>query len=308
MADRIGRSVAGRSVILQEQRRNVVDWFISIILGIVEGVTEFLPISSTGHLTITEQLLGLSIDSPDVTAFTAVIQVGAIAAAILYFWKDIVRLAVGWFVGLFRPAKRGTDYRLGWAVIVGSIPIGIVGLAFHTIIETVLRSLWVVAGALILWSVVLWVGDRYSTRMSVRRPERIRDESSLTVFDALVIGATQCFALVPGVSRSGATISAALLRGIDRTTATRWSFFLGIPALTLSGIMQAVTQFDSISSGIGWPPTIMATVVSFIVAYASIAWLLKFVASNRFTLFIVYRVLAGLVVIAFILLGAVQAV
>jgi len=285
-----------------------MDWFISILLGIVEGITEFLPVSSTGHLTIVEKLVGWSIDSSDVTAFTAIIQVGAILAAIIYFWKDIVRLAVGWFIGLFNSEKRGTDYRLGWAVIVGSLPIGIVGLLFHDIIETVLRSLWFVAGALIVWSAVLWVADRHSVRLMARQPKLVRSEEQLTVLDALIIGATQCIALVPGVSRSGATISAALLRGIDRTTATRWSFFLGIPALTLSGIMQAVTQYDQISSGIGWAATAVATVVSFVVAYATIAWLLKFVASNRFTLFIVYRVIAGLIIIALLLCGVVQAV
>ena len=285
-----------------------MDWFMSILLGIVEGITEFLPISSTGHLTITEKLLGLTIDSADVTAFTAVIQVGAIAAAILYFRKDILRLAVGWFAGVFHAEKRGTDYRLGWAVILGSIPIGIVGLVFRTIIETVLRSLWVVAGALILWSVVLWAADHYSTRLTNKAPEKVRDESTLTVIDALIIGTTQCFALIPGVSRSGATIAAALFRGIDRTTATRWSFFLGIPALTLSGVMQAVTQFDEVSSGLGWGPTAVATVVSFIVAYVTIAWLLRFVASNRFTVFIIYRVLAGLAIIALLLFHVITAV
>jgi undecaprenyl-diphosphatase len=282
-----------------------MNWFESIILGIVEGVTEFLPISSTGHLTVTEKLLGLSIDSPDVTAFTAIIQVGAIAAAILYFRRDIARLAVGWFVGLFKSDKRGTDYRLGWAVIVGSIPIGVVGLAFSTIIETVLRSLWVVAGALILWSVVLWIADRHSAKLSMGKRVQLREESSLTIVDALIIGSTQCLALIPGVSRSGATIAAALLRGVDRTTATRWSFFLGIPALTLSGIWQAITRFDDISAGVGWGPTAVTTAVSFVVAYVSIAWLLKFVATNRFTIFIIYRILIGCVIIALILFGVI---
>ena len=285
-----------------------MDWFMSILLGIVEGITEFLPISSTGHLTITEKLLGLNIDAPDVTAFTAVIQVGAIAAAILYFWKDIVRLAKGWFIGIIHTSQRGTDYRLGWAVIIGSIPIGIIGLAFRHFIETSLRSLWVVAAALIIWSLVLLAADWFSSLLSTQTPERIRNESSLTVVDALIIGSTQCLALVPGVSRSGATIAAALFRGIDRTTATRWSFFLGIPALTLSGLLQAVTSFDEISTGVGWGPTIVATVVSFGVAYASIAWLLKFVASNRFTVFVVYRILLGLLIIALILLGVILAV
>jgi len=292
-------------------------WFASILLGIVEGITEFLPVSSTGHLTIVEKLLGLSIDAADVTAFTAIIQVGAILAAIVYFWKDIVRLAVGWFRGLFNAKQRGTDYRLGWAVIVGSIPVGVIGFLLKNQIETVLRSLWFVAGGLILWSIVMWVADRYSARLAAAVPKRAagaaesglpRDESTLTVVDALIIGCVQVFALIPGVSRSGATISAALLRGVDRTTATRWSFFLGIPALTAAGVFQAAQNYHAISTGVGWGPTAVALVVSFVVAFAAIAWLLRFVASNRFTVFIVYRILAGLAVIALLVFGVVQAV
>ncbi|MCL2482030.1 MAG: undecaprenyl-diphosphate phosphatase [Propionibacteriaceae bacterium] len=285
-----------------------MSWLVAIVLGIVEGLTEFLPVSSTGHLTIVEKLFGLAIDSSDITAFTAIIQVGAILAAIIYFWKDIVRLAVGWFQGLFHADQRGTNYRLGWSVIIGSIPIGIVGLLFQKVIETTLRSLWVVAVALIVWSVVLWIADRHAANLDQSKRIQLRDESSLTMMDAIIIGCTQCLALVPGVSRSGATISAALLRGIDRTTATRWSFFLGIPALTLSGAMQAVTQYHTISTGVGWGPTIVATIISFGVAYAAIAWLLRFVASNRFTVFIVYRVLAGLVVMGLIVFGVIHAV
>jgi undecaprenyl-diphosphatase len=291
-----------------------MDWFAAIVLGIIEGITEFLPVSSTGHLTIAEQLLGWQIDSPDVTAFTAVIQVGAIAAAIAYFRRDIARLAIGWAGGLVHADRRGTDYRLGWAVIVGSIPIGVVGLVFQDTITTTLRSLWFVAGALMGWSLVLWAADWYSARLSAGRhtPRRaavagVRGESSVTIVDALIIGATQCLALIPGVSRSGATIAAGLLRGIDRATATRWSFFLGIPALTLSGVLQAVTEFDQIADGVGWGPTLVATAVSLVVAYATIAWLLRFVASNRFTVFIVYRLLAGAAIIVLIQTGVVPA-
>ncbi|MDR1448940.1 MAG: undecaprenyl-diphosphate phosphatase [Propionibacteriaceae bacterium] len=293
-----------------------MDWLAAIILGIVEGVTEFLPVSSTGHLTVVEKLLGYTIDDPDVTAFTAVIQVGAIAAAIVYFRRDIARLAVGWCAGLFDRSRRGTDYRLGWAVIVGSLPIGLVGLAAKDLIEGVLRSLWVVAAALAVWSVVMWLADRHAARLLAARPSRAveaaaaapRSEASLTVKDGLIIGLGQCLALIPGVSRSGATISVALFRGIDRTTATRWSFFLGIPALTASGLLQAVQAADDISAGVGWAPTAVAVAVSFAVAYVSIAWLLKFVASNRFTVFIVYRLLAGLAVAALLFSGVVAAV
>jgi undecaprenyl-diphosphatase len=291
-----------------------MDWLAAIILGIVEGITEFLPVSSTGHLTVVEKLLGLNIATADVTAFTAIIQVGAIAAAIVYFWRDIVRLVVAWFRGLFSAEQRqATDYRLGWAVIVGSIPIGIVGLAFEDVIETTLRSLWVVAGALIVWSVVMWLADRRATfatagTRAVDQGTTLRGESSLTVVDGLIIGLGQCLALVPGVSRSGATISVALFRGIDRTTATRWSFFLGIPALTASGILQAIKAADDINAGVGWIPTAVATGVSFLVAYASIAWLLKFVASNRFTIFVVYRILAGVAIASLVATHVIAAV
>ncbi|MDR0959090.1 MAG: undecaprenyl-diphosphate phosphatase [Propionibacteriaceae bacterium] len=289
-----------------------MNWIEAIVLGIVEGVTEFLPVSSTGHLTIVEKLFGLDIASRDVTAFTAIIQIGAIVAAIVYFWKDIVRLVVAWFSGLANKAKRSTDYRLGWAVIVGSLPIGFVGLALQNVIEGPLRSLWVVAGALILWSGVLFAADLFASRRHAAALRGsgpgLRQEKDLTVLDGLIIGLCQCIALVPGVSRSGATISAALFRGIDRTTATRWSFFLGIPALTASGVLQAVSAFDEVSVGVGWGPTIVAGVVSFVVAYISIAWLLKFVSSNRFTAFVVYRVVIGLVIVALLVFGVITAV
>jgi len=278
-----------------------MDWLHAIILGIVEGVTEFLPISSTGHLTIVEKLLGYQIDDPGLTAFTAVIQIGAILAAVIYFWKDIVRLATGWFRGVANAAHRDDpDYRMGWSVIIGSVPIAVVGLALQDVIEGPFRSLWVVVGGLIGWSVVLWLADRRGTLS--------RGEDSVTWQDALVIGSVQSFALIPGVSRSGATISAALLRGIDRVTATRLSFFFGIPALAAAGAMQAVTQAGNIASTVGWGPVVVGAVVSFVVGYASIAWLLRFVASNTFTGFVVYRVALGLLIAGLLVAGVVEAV
>ena len=282
-------------------------WWHAILLGIVEGLSEFLPISSTGHLTVVEKLLGYPIDDAGITAFTAIIQVGAIAAAIIYFLRDIVRLAVAWFRGLVsKEARSNVDYRLGWGVIVGSIPIAIVGLALQKIIEGGLRNLWVVAAALILWSVVLWLADRASARQTARRGTP-RGEESMTVMDALILGLWQCAALIPGVSRSGATISGGLFRGIDRVTATRWSFFLGIPALLAAGGFQAVKASKSIHETVGWGATAIGTVVAFVVAYASIAWLLRFVAHNRFTAFVIYRVVAGLAVVGLLVTGVVTA-
>jgi undecaprenyl-diphosphatase len=270
----------------------------AIILGVVEGVTEFLPISSTGHLTITEKLLGMDIDDPAVTAYTAVIQVGAIAAVLVYFWRDIVRLSKAWFRGLFSAgARRDFDYRFGWYVIAGSIPIGIVGFAFQDVIKGPLRSLWFVAGSLIVWSVVIAFAEYAATQ--------VRGERQLTLKDTLVIGLAQCLALVPGVSRSGATITVGLLRDLDRVTATRLAFFLGVPALTAAGVYELP---DALKSGtVGSVPLIVGTVVSFLVAYASIAWLLRFVAHHTMMSFVWYRVGLGLLIIVLLVTGAVQA-
>ena len=283
-----------------------MQWWHAILLGIVEGLSEFLPISSTGHLTVVEKLLGYSIDDAGITAFTAIIQVGAIAAAIIYFLRDIVRIAVAWFRGLVsKEARSHVDYRLGWGVIVGTIPIAIVGLTLQKVIEGGLRNLWVVAAALILWSVVLWFADRASVQSAPCGTPR--GEESMTLMDALILGLWQCVALIPGVSRSGATISGGLFRGIDRVTATRWSFFLGIPALLAAGGLEAVKASKSISATVGWGATAIGTVVAFVVAYASIAWLLHFVAHNRFTAFVIYRVVAGLAVVGLLVTGVVTA-
>ena len=279
-----------------------MNWLHAVILGIVEGITEFLPISSTGHLNIVEKLFGYEISSEGMTAFTAVIQVGAILAAIIYFWKDIVRIVVAWCKGLAsKEARQDPDYTLGWGVILGSIPVAVVGLLLKDFIEGPVRSMWVIAGALILWSVAMWLADRQQNLTKGMRDVSIKD--------ALVIGCFQALAPVfPGISRSGATISAGLFLRFDRVTATRLSFFLGIPALVAAGGLEAVTAGKHIAdASIGWGPTIVATVVSGVVAYATIAWLLKFVSSNKFTSFLIYRVILGVVIIALILAGLVAA-
>lgn len=272
----------------------------SLVLGIVEGLTEFLPVSSTGHLTITEKLLGLTVDDPGVTAYTAVIQLGAIAATLLYFGKDIVRLLVAWASGLVSaPARAHHDYQLAWAVIVGSIPVGIVGFAAKDLISGGLRNLWVVAVALIAWSAVMWLAETRHTMLTSKGIER--GEGQVTLLDGVVIGLVQCVSLVPGVSRSGATISAGLFRGLDRLTATRLSFFMAIPALTAAGIFEMLNETDHLKL-LGVGPIILGVVVSFVVAYASIAWLLKFVSSNKITAFVWYRVALGAVLL--VVLGA----
>ncbi len=273
----------------------------AVLLGAVEGLTEFLPVSSTGHLTILEKLLGQTIDDPDVTAFTAIIQIGAVLATVLFLRRDIVRIVPAFLRGLVRAdARDDADYRFGWAVVLGTIPIAIVGLLFKDQVETTLRSLWFVAGALILWSGAMAFADSRATQE--------RHEADVTWRDTLVIGVTQCLALVPGVSRSGATMSAGLLRGLDRVTVTRLSFFLSVPALLAAGVLQGVTESDRIASGVGWGPTIVATLVSFAVAYVAVAWLLRFVARHTYSVFIVYRVILGGVLLALLATGALDAV
>lgn len=278
-----------------------MEWWQAIILGIVEGVTEFLPVSSTGHLTIVEKLMGMRINDPSLTAFTAIIQVGAIIAAIVYFWDDIWRVLSAWWRGLWwKRARRQFDYKYGWAIIIGSVPIAIVGYLFKDEVETVLRSLWFVAFALIGWSAVMWIADKHS---AVRRGEK-----QTTWRDTLAIGFGQCLALIPGVSRSGATISVGLFRGFDRVTVTKLSFFLGIPALVAAGLLEVVTEHKYIAGGVGWGSTILATIVSFVVGYFSIAWLLKFVSNNDFSLFIKYRVGLGALIIVLLAAGAITAI
>ncbi len=281
----------------------MLEWWQTVLLGVVEGVTEFLPISSTGHLTVVEKLFGLSIDDPSVTAYTAIIQIGAMVASIVYFRSDIVRIASAWLRGLAgSEARQDPDYQMGWAVIAGFATTAVVGLTLKDFVEGPFRSLWFVVGGLLAWSVVMFLGDRLG--------RQDRGEHSITWKDGLLLGLVQSVALVPGVSRSGATISGALLMGIDRVTATRMSFFLGIPTLIAAGGLQAVTQASAISApgGIGWGPTVVGMIVSFVVAYASIAWLLKFVATNDFTIFVIYRVVLALVIAGLLLVGAITAV
>ncbi len=274
-----------------------MDYLDAIILGIVEGLTEFLPVSSTGHLTIADKWLGLPVDDPAITAYTAVIQIGAIAAVVLFFYKDIVAMAAGWFRGLVSAEKRTeVEYRLGWCVIVGSIPIGIVGFLAKDIISGPLRSMWWVGIGLVAWSAVMIFAEHRATQA--------RDETQLSVWDALLIGLSQCFALIPGVSRSGATISAGLLLGLDRVAATKLSFFLSIPALTAAGLYELK---HVIGSDIGIGPTIVGTAVSFVVAYAAVAWLLKFVAGHPITWFVPYRVVLGVTILALLASGAMTA-
>jgi undecaprenyl-diphosphatase len=258
----------------------------AVILGAVEGITEFLPVSSTGHLTIVEKLFGFDIAADDITAFTAIIQSGAVFATLIFLRKDLIRIIAAWIKGLFSAAGReNPDWKFAWAVILGSIPIGIIGLAFQDTIEHGLRSLWFVAGALIIWSGAMAFADHAATQ--------IRHEDDVTWKDTLIVGIVQCLALIPGVSRSGATMSAGLLRDLDRVTVTKLSFFLSIPALFGATILQVHDYSGQIADGVGWTNTATATLVSFVVGYAAVAWLLKFISRHSYSIFIAYRLVLG---------------
>ena len=265
----------------------------AIVLGAVEGVTEFLPVSSTGHLKIVEGLMGIPVDDDSVVGFSAVIQVGAIAAVLVYFFKDIVRIVSAWLRGLRDKEERyHHDYQFAWWVICATIPIVVVGLAAKPLIEGPLASLWVVAGSLIVGSGVMWAADRMG------RHKRGEDDTSFK--DAMLVGSSQILALLfPGFSRSGATMSTALMLDLDRVAATRLSFFLGIQALTGAGIYELK---DALGTGTAALPLAVGTLVSFVVAYASIAWLLRYVAKHSFNAFVIYRIVVGLLL--FGLLGA----
>ncbi|MFF0223025.1 undecaprenyl-diphosphate phosphatase [Streptomyces sp. NPDC004629] len=266
----------------------------AVVLGVVEGVTEFLPVSSTGHLKIAEGLMDIPVDDKSVVGFSAVIQVGAIAAVFVYFFKDIVRIVSAWGRGLRdREERVHHDYKFAWWVIYATIPIVLVGLAAKPLIDGPLGSLWVVAGSLIVGSGVMWAADQMG------RHKRGEDDTSFK--DAMLVGCSQILALLfPGFSRSGATMSTALILDLDRVAATRLSFFLGIPALTGAGLYELK---DALGAGVGAAPLAIGTVVSFGVAYASIAWLLRFVARHSFNAFVLYRIVIGVVLFGLLATG-----
>jgi undecaprenyl-diphosphatase len=269
----------------------------AIVLGIVQGLTEFLPISSSGHLRIVPAFLGW--DDPG-TAFTAVIQLGTMAAVLLYFRQDLLRIATAWLRSLRDPAVRGTlDARLGWYLILATIPISLIGVAFKGQIETGARDLYLIGSMLIVFGLVLLLAEKLSRRE--------RDVTTITRRDATVIGFAQALALVPGVSRSGATISAGLLLGFDRVSAARFSFLLSIPAVVLSGLYELKDVVNGSAEGsAGLGPTAVATVLAFITGYASIAFLLRYLTTHSTAVFVGYRVLLGAAVLALAGSGAIS--
>ena len=262
--------------------------FEAIVLGFVQGITEFLPISSTAHLRIVPALVGW--DDPG-AAFTAVTQLGTMLAVLLYFRADILRILTAWLRGLRDREVRGTlDSRIGWYIVLGTIPIGIFGLLFKNQIETGARNLTLIGCTLTLLGLVLLVAERVGTRE--------RGLETLTRRDGIAIGLAQACALIPGVSRSGATITAGLFLGLEREAAARYSFLLSIPAVVLSGLLELRKIGEG--GGPGVVGTALATLIAFIVGYASIAGLLRFLSSNSTVVFVVYRVCMGLLVLGLV--------
>jgi undecaprenyl-diphosphatase len=272
-----------------------VPLFQAIVLGIVQGLTEFLPISSTAHLRIVPAFFGW----PDPgAAFTAVVQLGTMAAVLLYFRHDLWRIARAWLRSLRDPEhRRELDARMGWYILLGTIPIGIFGLIFKDEIETGARNLYLIGSMLIVLGVVLWVADRVG--------RRTRTLEQINATDGVVIGLAQALALIPGVSRSGSTISAGLFREFDRRSAARYSFLLSVPAVVLSGLFE-LRHIGGGSHQAGAGAVIIATVVAFVVGYASIAFLLRYLVRHTMLIFVVYRVALGAVVIALVAGGAIR--
>ena len=274
-----------------------MDLIQSIILGLLQGLTEFLPISSSGHILIVPALLGW--EDPG-AAFTAVIQLGTELAVLLYFRKDLWAIGRDWTGSLVRPELRsGLNARMGWYLIAATIPIAILGLAFENQIENAARNLWLVASMLIVFGILLGLADRFG--------KRSRDVGALSFRDGVLIGFAQSLALIPGVSRSGATITAGLALGLERAAAARFSFLLAIPAVVLSGFFQLYGILSG-EEAVGEPlvNVAVATLVAFVTGYAVIAWFLRYLASHSYGIFVGYRILLGAGVLILLAAGVVS--
>lgn len=269
-------------------------WIQAIIIGIVQGLTEFLPISSTAHVRIVPELLGW----PDPgAAFTAVIQLGTLLAVFVYFWKDIVRVSGAWLRGFRNPDMRDQDYRLGWAVFYGTIPVVVLGLLLKDQIGEGFRSLYVIAGALIGLALLLGLAERVA--------KHIRLLSDVRVADGWVVGLFQAMALIPGVSRSGSTIAGALFLGFDRETAARLSFLLSIPAISMAGVFELISERKELAH-VGVAPLLIATVAAFVSGYVSIEFLLRFLRTRSTFVFIAYRIALGILLLVMLAQGVLK--
>lgn len=269
-------------------------WLQAVVLGIVQGLTEFLPISSSGHVFLAP-LLFPGMEDPG-AGFTAVIQIGTIIAVLLYFWRDLLDMIKGWAASLKPGNPQTPQSKLGWAVILGTIPIAVVGLVLEDQIDTVFRGTYVVAGSLILFGIVLAIAEKVG--------KRERDIKTVTLKDGLQIGLWQCIALIPGSSRSGCTITGGLFLGMERDTAARFSFLLSVPAILASGLYKLVKEKDVLLAD-GMTTTIIATIAAFISGYAAIAFLMKFLQTRSTMVFVIYRVALGILLIGLVLAGVI---
>ncbi|MBK3639704.1 undecaprenyl-diphosphate phosphatase [Streptomyces sp. MBT33] len=281
-----------------------MSWFESLILGLVQGLTEFLPVSSSAHLRLTAAFAGWK--DPG-AAFTAITQIGTESAVLIYFRRDIGRIISAWTRSLFdREMRKNHDAQMGWLVIVGSIPIGVLGLLFKDQIEGPFRDLRITATMLIVVGVVIGVADRLAARDETggrhRAPKQRKTLENLGVKDGLIYGLCQSAALIPGVSRSGATISGGLFMGYRREAAARYSFLLAIPAVLASGLFETKDALES--DHVAWGPTLFATVIAFASGYAVIAWFMKFISHKSFMPFVWYRIVLGIVIIVLVSMGA----
>jgi undecaprenyl-diphosphatase len=276
-----------------------VSWLQALVLGLVQGLTEFLPISSSGHLRIVSEIF---FGDDAGASFTAVTQLGTEAAVLIYFARDIGRLALAWFRGLINPVIRRTDeHRIAWLVIIGTLPILVLGYLLRDAIRVPARNLWLISAMLIGFGLVLAAAERWGRQK--------RTVGELTVRDGVLMGLAQSLALAPGVSRSGATISAGLFVGLTREAATRYSFLLAIPAVVAAGLFSIPDVMDR--GGPGPQPTVaqmvVATAVAFAVGYAAIAWLLRWVAHHTVYVFVAYRIALGCLVLALLTTGVISA-
>lgn len=275
-----------------------MQWIEAIILGLVQGLTEFLPVSSSAHLRIVGEFLPGAADPG--AAFTAITQLGTETAVLVYFWRDIVRILRAWFAALAgRLSHRDPDVRMGWLIIVGTIPIVVLGLLFEDMIDSTFRTLWLVATMLIVFGVLLAVADAYGRQ---RKPL-----AELTIRDGVLFGFAQALALIPGVSRSGGTITAGLLMGYTREAAARYSFLLAVPAVFGSGLYKLIGSLGEQQGPYSMGQTMVSTVVGFFVAYVIIGWFLRYVSTHSYTLFVNYRIIVGLIVYVLLGLGIIHA-
>lgn len=272
-----------------------MDFLRAVVLGVIQGLTEFLPISSSAHLAIFPKFFGW--DDPG-AAYTAVIQIGTELAVVLYFWKDIWTIGSGWVRGVFSPlAREAPEWRMGWFIIIGSMPIVALGIALQDLIDREFRNLWIIGSTLVVLGIVLGIAERVGRKS--------RPIEQLTMRHAILLGFAQAGALVPGVSRSGATISMGLFLGYERAAATRYAFLLAIPAVVGAGIFKLKDIGGENDYGVG--PTIVGTVVSFVVGLAVIHWLLKYVSTRSYAPFVAYRIALGTLVLILVAAGVIGA-